>query len=71
MSNNLIQKTSQNNGHDLISPITIPKKFNGCENIKSLKKMIMDFRALNSESITVTDYEIAGNEASGVVITIK
>ena len=62
-------KVSKNFGHDLISPVMIPSTYNGNYNTKSIKKMIENFRTL--ESANVKDLDFGESGMTGVVITIK
>lgn len=68
-SEEIANHVSRNYGHDLISPIVISKVTYRNYNIKSVEKMIENFRTL--ESANVKDLDMGRSGMTGVIITLK
>lgn len=66
----LIQKTSQNYGHDLISPIVIQKKSKRINNLKSFQKMIDYLKSDEESSHKIKEIDLGIEGVTGVIISI-
>ena len=66
---NIRKKAKENHGHGLISPIVIPRQFNGVDNVDSVKRMLKEMKSDGHARFSVERIDIGEVDSIGFTIT--